>query len=255
MVLSSLFLIIAFLYSLVGFGGGSSYIAILAVFDIPYQHIPIIALLSNFIVVSSGSFFFVKRKHFSWNLFWPFIVGSVPMAFIGGRVPVSKDFFFILLGISLLLVSIKLLVIDQFLKQVKRSPSATAAPSRRTALFIGALLGLLSGIVGIGGGIFLAPILLLLRWGTPKQIAATSSLFILVNSISGLVGQAMKTGFAVSYIAYWQLFAAVLIGGQIGSRFASGALVPQNYVKTGTSILVFAVATRLLWSALFRSQI
>jgi hypothetical protein len=179
MLISVLFLIIAILYSTVGFGGGSSYIAILALSNYPYESIPVIALICNLIVVSGGTAHYYKKGHLKWNLFWPFAISSIPLSFLGGLIKINKETFLILLGICLLLAGFRLLVMDR----IKLDYKKTKEMKPKTGILIGGLLGLLSGLVGIGGGIFLAPILHTFRWGLPKQIAGTATLFICERSV------------------------------------------------------------------------
>lgn len=239
-----LFFIIALVYSAVGFGGGSSYIAALALFDYPYESIPVVALICNVIVVSGGIYNFRKNGHFKWSLFWPFVVSSIPMAFIGGRIPVSKEFFLILLGVCLFLIAVRLLLINRGTKDY----SEYKMPRTSVALLLGAVLGLVAGMVGIGGGIFLAPLLLHLRWGLPKQIAATAALFILLNSLSGLAGQFVKGTSMIDLLDYWPLFLSVFIGGQIGSRIGSGQVLSHRTVKDLTALLVLFVSLRIFYT-------
>ena len=236
-----LFFIVALLYSLVGFGGGSSYIALLALFNVPYQSIPQVALVCNLIVVAGGAIHFIRKGYFSFPLFWPFILGSIPLAFLGGRIPVSKEVFYILLGLSLVIAGLRLFLFNKLTNYEN-----VEKPNWKLGIAVGGILGLLSGMVGIGGGIFLAPILLNLRWGKPKQVAATASLFIFVNSISGLSGQIIKTGSLINISSYWPLFLAVLLGGQIGSSLGSGKVVSHSWIRSLTAALVLFVGIRLL---------
>ena len=239
--LSLPFFLVAIFYSMVGFGGGSSYVALLALFNLPYESIPQVALVCNLIVVSGGSYHFIKIGFFKFSLFWPFILTSIPFAFIGGRIPVSKEIFFLLLGVSLVAAGSRLLFSKSF-KEVGGIKKVNV----KLALFIGAFLGMLSGMVGIGGGIFLAPLLLNLKWGRPKEVAAIASAFILVNSLSGIGGQIFKSQSLVNVIEYWPLFVAVFFGGQIGSLLGSGKSVSHARVKILTSVLVLFVGVRLL---------
>lgn len=239
-----LFFIIALVYSAVGFGGGSSYIAALALFDYPYESIPVIALICNLIVVSGGIYHFRNKGHFKWFLFWPFAVSSIPMAFIGGRIPVSKEFFLILLGACLIVIAVRLFFINRTIKDY----SEYRLPKTSLAIILGAILGLLAGLVGIGGGIFLAPVLLHLRWGLPKQIAATAALFILLNSLSGLAGQFVKGTSMIDLQDYWPLFLSVFVGGQIGSRIGSGPVLSHRMIKDLTALLVLFVSLRILYT-------
>ncbi len=237
------FFIIALVYSSVGFGGGSSYIAALALFDYPYESIPVIALMCNIIVVSGGIYHFRSKGHFKWSLFWPFAVSSIPMAFIGGSIPISREIFLLLLGACLFLVALRLLLFNRGEKEY----SDYRMPGTPLALGLGGVLGLISGMVGIGGGIFLAPLLLHLKWGLPKQIAATAALFILLNSISGLAGQFAKGTGVSGLLDYWPIFLSVLIGGQIGSRLGSGSVLSQRIVKDLTALLVLFVSLRIFY--------
>ena len=239
-----MFLIIALVYSAVGFGGGSSYIAVLALFDYPYESIPVIALICNVIVVSGGIYHFRNKGHFKWSLFWPYAVSSIPMAFIGGRIPISREFFLLLLGVSLFLIALRLLFFNRGAKEY----SEYKTPRIPLALGLGGVLGLIAGMVGIGGGIFLAPLLLHLRWGLPKQIAATAALFILLNSLSGLAGQFVKDASTNGLLEYWPLFLSVFIGGQIGSRIGSGPVLSQRMIKDLTAVLVLFVSLRIFYT-------
>lgn len=242
MPLSFIFFAIALFYSIVGFGGGSSYIAFLALFDVPYTELPKIALICNLIVVSGGSLLFVKSGHFRKNLFWPFACTSVPFAFLGGIIPISEEVFYILLGLTLLFAGGRIL-----LKRQRGPADYEGKPlSFKKGAVVGAGIGFLSGLVGIGGGIFLSPLLLNLRWGNSKNIAATASLFILFNSIAGLLGQLTKANVNVSLMSYWPLFLAVFCGGQIGSRLGAKRLSPL-WVSSITALLVIFVGGKLLW--------
>jgi uncharacterized membrane protein YfcA len=238
-----LFFIIAAAYSTVGFGGGSSYIAALVLFGLPYQDIPSISLLCNLVVVSSGAYHFIKNGHFSWPLARTFLTTSIPMAFLGGLIPITQQAFTLTLGILLILAGIRLL-------WTREEPSQAILKipfSNSLAIFFGSLLGFLSGLVGIGGGIFLSPLLMGLGWGKPKQIAATASIFILLNSFAGLVGQTIKHRANLDILLqYWPLFIAVFLGGQIGSRIGSNWL-SQLWIVRLTSILVLWVGLRLVF--------
>ena len=181
------FLIIAFVYASVGFGGGSSYLAILALYALPFKEIRLIALLCNIIVVTGGTIIFIRNKQTDWKKIIPVVLISVPLAFAGARLKISQDTFFIILGCSLLVAAILLWI------KTKPTMAETVNPDGKYHYiqdgFLGGAIGFLSGMVGIGGGIFLSPLLNLLKWDTAKKIAATASVFILANSISGIAGQ------------------------------------------------------------------
>jgi len=240
-----LFFIVAVLYAAVGFGGGSTYNALLVLNGTDYRVLPAIALACNIIVVSGGIWRFSKAGLLAPQALLPFLTASIPAAWLGGRLPVSETVFIGLLGGALLLSGLRLLMQRDFIykTQDKRRVSVLLA------LVSGGGIGLLSGLVGIGGGIFLAPVLYWLRWDTPRRIAAACSLFILVNSVSGLLGQLMKLSDSAALslaLPYWPLLPAVFIGGQIGSWMASKQLNPV-YLKRLTAVLILYVAIRLIF--------
>ncbi|PHR60369.1 MAG: sulfoacetate transporter [Robiginitomaculum sp.] len=243
MKLALAFFVTAVLYASVGFGGGSTYTALLVLSGAPLTIIPIISLACNITVVSGNSVQYLRAKLISLSHIWPFLVFSVPMAWIGGRLEISETLFIGLLAISLFFAGITLLM-----KRTVEIKSKTSK-SRLFNAIIGAGLGLLSGMVGIGGGIFLAPILHHTQWGNAKRIAAVCSLFILVNSISGLSGQLMKmeTVEQINILQpYWLLLPMVLVGGSIGNRL-SLKILSQTTIRKLTAILILFVALRLLW--------
>lgn len=243
------FLISAALYASVGFGGGSTYTALLAVSGLSFTLIPLISLTCNICVVSGNSFRYARAGLLNLADIWPLLILSVPAAFIGGRIHVSERLFIGLLSLALFGAGLRML-------RAKIS-SGRAAPRRKPATAAAALLGggvgLYSGIVGIGGGIFLAPILYGLRWGEAKQIAAICSLFILVNSCAGLAGQYIKIAGQADLaplFEFWPLIAAVIIGGQFGNRMGVNVLSPQHLQRI-TGGLILLVALRLFWKWLF----
>lgn len=243
--LAALFALTALLYAMVGFGGGSTYNALLVLSGTDYRLLPAIALVCNVIVVTGGVWRFARAGHLDWRRVWPWLVASVPAAWLGGRLPVSETVFVGALGGALLVAGLQL--------AFERKPVLGAGEERAVGwpvtLTAGGGLGFLAGLVGIGGGIFLAPLLYWMRWGPPRQIAGAASLFILVNSLAGLAGQLTKlgdAGAAASLGSYWPLFAAVLVGGQLGSRLGS-AHIPPLIVKRLTALLILYVAARLLW--------
>lgn len=237
------FFITALLYASVGFGGGSTYNALLVLNGADYRILPAIALLCNIIVVSGGVWRFGAGGHINIRKMAPWIAASIPFAWIGGRLPVSEFVFIGLLGAALAAAGLRMMF-----QHDPASIEETRPPPAWLAALIGAGLGFLSGLVGIGGGIFLAPILYVMRWGKPRAIAGACALFILVNSVSGLAGQSAKLGdmaLMCEFVAYWPLFPAVLIGGQIGSRLGSAGL-SEALLRRMTAILVLYVAARLL---------
>ena len=199
-ILSFLFFLTAILYSSVGFGGGSTYLALLLIWDVPYQVFPIIALCCNIIVVSGNCFNYARAGNINIKLLAPFLISSIPFAFIGGSLQLNKSFFEILLFAVLTLAGALLLL--KF-KSFDESKEVNNSIPKIISVLIGGSIGFVSGVVGIGGGIFLSPILLLIRVDKTRHIATTASLFILINSISGLAGQSTK-GFIFNEIYnYW----------------------------------------------------
>lgn len=242
-LLAILFFITALLYASVGFGGGSTYNALLVLHGTDYRILPAIALICNIIVVSGGVWRFGAAGQIKVRRIVPWIAASVPFAWIGGRLPVSEFVFIGLLGASLAAAGLRMLF-----QRETPSPPEPAAQNPALAALFGAGLGFLSGVVGIGGGIFLAPILHVMGWDRARVIAGTCSLFILVNSLSGLGGQLAKLGrleMIHDFTAYWMLPLAVFVGGQIGSYFGSARLA-EPLLRRLTAILVLYVAARLL---------
>ena len=240
-ILPILFFVTALLYSSVGFGGGSTYLALLLIWEIPYYILPVIALGCNIIVVSGNSINYIKAGNLNLKLLTPYLIGSVPMAFIGGTLEIEKNIFEILLFFVLLVSG--LLLLFNF-KSYDDNENKYKEVKYIYSLFIGSIIGILSGIVGIGGGIFLSPILFLLRAGLPKHIVTTSSIFILINSFAGIIGQLTKSYVLNDIIEYWYLLFFVLIGGQIGN-YLNLKILPTRFLALITSCLVIFVALRM----------
>ena len=240
-LLAILFLVTAVLYSSVGFGGGSTYLALLLIWGIPYFIFPLIALTCNIIVVSGNCFNYIKAGNLNFRLLYPYLIGSIPLAYVGGSLPVEKQLFEILLFIVLLVAGILLLF--NFKSYDDKEESYKEIPIFVSVL-IGGLLGFISGVLGIGGGIFLSPILFLIRAGRPKYIVTTASLFILINSISGIIGQLTKNDVLVEVQNYWYLLVAVLIGGQIGN-FLNLKIFSTRILALVTALLVLFVTVRI----------
>ena len=240
-LLAIFFFITAILYSSVGFGGGSTYLALLLVWEVPYFVFPVIALFCNIIVVSGNCCIYIKAGNLNLRLLYPFLIGSIPMSYIGGSFQVDKNLFEILL--FLVLIFAGALLIFNF-KSYDDSEKSFKKISTYFSILIGSFLGLISGIVGIGGGIFLSPILFLLKAARPKHIVTAASLFILINSIFGVAGQLTKDIVFDEFLNYWPLFLCVLAGGQIGN-FLNIKLLSNKTLALITSVLVIFVAIRM----------
>ena len=246
-ILPILFFITAILYSSVGFGGGSTYLALLLIWDIPYYIFPVIALVCNIIVVSGNSISYIRAGNHNFRLLIPFLIGSVPLAFFGGTLKIDKGLFEILLFFVLSIAGLLLLINN---KSYQNNNLVIKKISSFFNLLIGAIIGLVSGIVGIGGGIFLSPILFLIKAEKPKVIATTASLFILINSISGILGQLTKENILIVLPEYLPLFICVLLGGLIGN-YLNLKIFTGRVLAILTSVLVIFVSIRMGYRILF----
>ncbi len=240
-ILTIFFFITAIFYSSIGFGGGSTYLALMLIWDIPFYIFPIIALICNIIVVTGNSINFSRTKNINLSLLVPYLIGSVPFAFFGASISIDKNLFEILLFFILLMAGFFLLLKSKYFGKdqikIRKIPKVFS-------IIIGAVIGFISGLVGIGGGIFLSPILFLLQAGYPRHITSTASLFILINSIFGVAGQLTKDIVFNEFLNYWPLFISVLIGGQIGS-FLNIKFLSNKILALMTSFLVIFVAIRM----------
>ena len=240
-LLSILFLVTAILYSSVGFGGGSTYLALLLIWGIPYFIFPLIALSCNIIVVSGNCFNYIRAGNLKFKLLLPYLIGSIPLAYIGGSLPIEKKLFEVLLFIVLTVAGV--LLLSNFKSYDDKEENYKKIPIL-ISILIGGILGFISGVVGIGGGIFLSPILFLIRAGKSKHIVTAASLFILINSISGIIGQLTKNSVLIEIQNYWYLLVAVLIGGQIGN-FLNLKIFPPHILVLLTASLVLFVTIRI----------
>ena len=236
-----LFFLIAGVYASAGFGGGSSYLAVLALYALPMTTLRPAALLCNLVVVSGNLFIFWKNDQLKLRQSAPLVLAGLPLAFLGGYWKISERHFFLLLGASLVIAALAM-----WIQSRPAEPTRTESTLPVSAnLGLGGSLGLLAGLTGIGGGIFLSPVLNLLRWDNPKVIAATASLFIFCQSAAGLAGQLTRNA-AIGWSSVLPLLAAVLLGGQIGARWSAGWF-PQKTVRNLTAVLEFYAGITILW--------
>lgn len=241
LILAFVFFLIAAIYASVGLGGGSSYIALLLVAGLAIADVRFFALVCNILVVGGASFKYISVRLVPWRKVLPIVGLSVPMAFLGGTIALDGRVYTGLAGIALLLASVLLLT----------ERSVPVAYSRKPTAMLGAVgggIGFLSGLIGIGGGIFLAPLLHVTRWESAKLISATASLFILANSLAGLLGQLQQRP-SVDLQLMLMLGAAVFIGGQLGTHY-NIKLLPAHYIRRITGTLVGVVAVRLLYTTI-----
>jgi len=240
-ILSISFFVTAILYASVGFGGGSTYLALLLILDVPYYIFPVIALICNIFVVSGNSFNYIRAGNLNLKLLIPYLIGSMPLAYIGGSLEIDKNLFEFFLFLVLTFAGTMLLI--NFKSYDDENATYKDIPMI-ISILIGGILGFVSGVVGIGGGIFLSPILFLIKAGKPKHIVTAASLFILINSISGVIGQLTKNIVLIEVSNYWYLFLAVMIGGHIGN-FLNLKIFPTRILALVTAILVLFVAIRM----------
>ena len=237
-ILLILLLIVAFLYASVGHGGASGYLALMSLFAFPITFMKPTALVLNILVSGISFYFYYREKKFDWKLFYPFAITSIPFSFLGGIITIELHIYKIILATVLLFAVARL--IGLFGKQ-KGDIKPINIPF---ALLIGALIGFLSGLIGIGGGIILSPVILLLGWADIKKSAAVSALFIFVNSISGLFGFLSKGG--IVPISSVSLISVVLIGGILGGYFGSKKM--NNTVLRNVLALVLLIAIFKLYT-------
>ena len=239
--ISLLILLIAVLYSSVGHGGASGYLAVLALFAFPPEEIRTTALLLNVVVAGIAFFTFARARHFVFRRAWPFVLTSVPAAFLGGMLHVTGHLYYLLLAFALAVAAARMLLPRLMQPDDELRPVHTPA-----ALLAGAVLGVISGMIGIGGGIFLSPLLLLMRWSTIKTASATAAFFILVNSLAGLAGSAVHGSLHVT--AYLPFLGAAVLGGLTGSIFGAHAFSSVTLRRCLALVLVLAAAKLVLGS-------
>lgn len=232
------FLLVALLYSSVGFGGGSTYIALLLIANLPIIEVRYIALICNIVVVSTACYAYYKEETVDFKSLWPLLILSIPMALIGGAIQIDHGIYKLVAGLSLVVAAGVMIYIRNLQKPATQIGTGYMAG-------IGGGIGLLSGLIGIGGGIFLAPILHLINWKEAKAISAAASFFILFNSISGLVGQSLHRP-SIDIPLCVMLAVSVFVGGRIGNRL-NIHILPAHIIRLLTAILVGSVGLRLIY--------
>lgn len=239
-VMAALVCIVAALYSSVGHGGASGYLAILSLFAVPPAGMSTTALILNIVVSGIGFVSFLRAKHFEFRLAWPFLLLSVPAAFIGGLIHVSDRTYLILLAVVLLVAAYRLA------RNSNRVFDSDGPKSLRLsiALPVGGGIGLISGIVGVGGGIFLSPIMILKRWADPKQTAAVSAFFILVNSVAGIGGRFVRESLQSGPMVYFLVVA--IVGGLCGSYIGANKITGLVLRRVLSVVLIVASGKLIL---------
>jgi uncharacterized protein len=242
LLIAALIFVVALLYSTVGHAGASGYLAAMALFGISPLVMKPTALVLNILVAIIGTIRFSRAGFFSWRLFWPFVITSIPASFIGGGLSLPVPIYKTIVGVVLLYSAIRL-----FFSASRADQKETSPPPIAIALILGAGIGLLSGLTGVGGGIFLSPIILLMHWARAKETSGVAVAFILVNSIAGLLGHLSAVAYVPGAIAYWA--PAALIGGLIGSELGTRVL-PVAGVRRWLSIVLVLAGAKLLWEAI-----
>jgi len=233
--LAVIFFVVAFIYSSVGLGGGSSYTALMAIFGIDVLAIPLISLTLNLFVTSIGSYNFLKNKHGNFKLIYPFLISSMPMSYVGGSLILPKEIFYWVLLISLVFVAIRIF----FMKSISFKFDISQNTKTIISLVSGSILGLVAGIVGIGGGIYLVPLIIILGLGTEKEAAACGAIFIWLNSFTGLVSRLQYN--SINLENYIPLIIVVIAGGMLGSFLGAVTLSPKVMDKILGSVIVVAI--------------
>ena len=241
-MLLPLIFLTALLYASVGFGGGSGYLALMGLFNTDPAIMKPTALGLNILVTSIGTYKYARAGHFRWKLFLPFAITSIPFAFWGGRLNLDDAIYKGIVGVILLYAATRI-----FITAKSAEEKSISAPPIWLALLSGAIIGFLAGITGVGGAIFLSPLILLMDWATPKETAGVSTVFVLTNSLSGFLGHWSRALTFPPQIIYWGI--AVLIGGWIGAEYGSRKLA-SLHVRKILAIVLLLGGAKMLFSAL-----
>jgi uncharacterized protein len=234
-----LLFLVAFFYASVGHGGASGYLALMAIFNMAPEVMKPTALLLNLFVSLTAFIQFYRGKHFIWKIFLPLAIASIPLSFLGGLIALDGTIYKKILGILLIIPIIRFL----FFKNI--NPKHLKPSNPWLSLIIGAAIGFLSGMIGIGGGIILSPIILLLKWTDQKQTAAISALFIFVNSIAGLAGQLTK---GIHFSADMYGYVVIAFVGGLGGAYFGSLKFPQNILKNILALVLSLASYKLLFT-------
>jgi len=234
------FFFIALLSAMVGHAGASAYLATMVIAGMTPMEMKPIALLLNIVVASITTTVYLRRNRFSWDVFWPFAITSIPCAFLGGALPVHSTIYKMLVGLALVFTALRF---SSGAKKIEATSDSCHPPPRTMALLIGSGLGLLSGMTGIGGGVFLSPLLLTFRWSAPRTTSGIAATFILLNSVAGLLGHGLASHSLPPHIGLWTLVVAG--GGWFGATLGSGSL-PVRQIYYALSVLLLIAGIKLI---------
>ncbi len=224
--------VVAVMYASVGHGGASGYLAVMALFSLAPESLKPTALMLNIVVAGVGSYLYLAAKQFSWRVFWPFVITSIPASFIGGTFHLPPEYYRPLLGLVLFYAAWRLFA------RKSHQDFEPQAPALPLAMVVGAVLGFASGLIGVGGGIFLSPLMILLGWARVREVSGIAALFILVNSISGLLGHLSSLQHVPEYAPL--LAGMALVGGSIGALCGSRHLPVRVILQAMACMLVMA---------------
>lgn len=234
-LLPVLFFGVALIYSSVGLGGGSSYTALMTIFNVQYEQIPTISLALNLLVTFIAVLNFWRGGHLRWNLIWPFLVASVPTAYLGGSLALSETVFYWILLVSLVFIVFRIILSGDLKLRWRISGRGQVLIS----LVLGSILGFVAGTVGIGGGIYLVPLIILFGLGSEKEAAAAGAVFIWLNSLSGILARVQREAYNLEFLL--PLVAAVLVGGLVGSHYGALKFKPQTLQHIIALVLMVAI--------------